>query len=95
MEKLKNKSDYNYVNNRANILYNRNVYVSTRPNKKYMIYNDNNKIVHFGDSMYKDYSVTRDENKRRLYLQRSGKIKGNWKRDIFSPNQLSRNLLWN
>lgn len=95
MEKLKNISNYNYVNNRANDLYGRNIYVSTRANKKYMIYDDNNKLIHFGQIPYADYSYTRDEYKRHNYLRRSEKIKGKWKLNIYSPNNLSRNLLWN
>jgi hypothetical protein len=34
------------------------------------------------------------ERKRKAYLARSGKIKGDWKKDKYSPNRLARAILW-
>ena len=28
------------------------------------------------------------------YLKRSSKIKGNWKNNLYSPNNLSRKIIW-
>ena len=59
-----------------------------------MIMDDNNKWVHFGQLGYSDFTKSRDENKKRLYLTRATKIKGQWKTNIYSPNMLSIVLLW-
>ncbi len=45
-------SDINKVNKLSRIIYKKTVEPSTRKNKKYMILNDNNKYIHFGDSRY-------------------------------------------
>ena len=59
-----------------------------------MILNDDNKYVHFGDSRYQDFTIHNDLERRKRYLDRATKIKGNWKKDKYSPNLLSQNLLW-
>ena len=68
---------------------------STRKNKKFMIMNPDNKYVHFGDSRYEDFTKHQDLERLKNYLSRASKIKGNWKKDKYSPNNLSINLLWN
>ena len=88
-------SDIRKVNKLSRMIYNKNVEPSTRKNKKYMIMNDDNKYVHFGDSRYEDYTKHQDKERLKNYLSRAMKIKGNWKRDRYSPNSLSINLLWN
>jgi hypothetical protein len=71
------------------------VYLSTKPKKKYMIINpDTNKEVHFGEMGYEDHTKSQDPIRRENYLKRSLAIKGNWKKNKYSPNNLSRNLLW-
>lgn len=66
--------------------------LSEKSDKKYkVIYNG--KTIHFGSNL-PDFTKTGDETKRRSYLARSGGIKGNWKNDKYSPNNLSRHLLW-
>ena len=68
---------------------------STRKDKKYMIFDDKlKKWVHFGQFPYKDYLKTGNDEKRALYLARSTKIKGEWKKNKLSPNNLSINILW-
>ena len=57
--------------------------------------NDKNKLVHFGDLRYEDYTKHHDEERLKNYLSRATKIKGNWKRDKYSPNNLAIYLLWN
>jgi acid phosphatase class B len=88
-------SDINKVNKLSKIIYKKTVEPSTRKNKKYMILNDNNKYVHFGDSRYEDFTKHQDLNRLNNYLSRATKIKGNWKKDKYSPNNLAINLLWN
>ena len=69
--------------------------VSTIKNKKYMIKNPyTNKNVHFGDIRYQDFTKHKDPIRRRNYLSRATKIKGDWQLNPFSPNNLSIHLLW-
>ena len=44
--------------------------------------------------LYEDYLKHNDETRKKNYLLRSGNIKGNWKNNPYSPNNLSRNILW-
>ena len=67
---------------------------STRKNKKIMILKPDNKYVHFGDSRYEDFTQHKDKDRQQKYLNRSSKIKGNWKDNKYSPNNLSMNILW-
>lgn len=68
---------------------------STRKYKKYMIFNpETEKYIHFGDNRYEDFTQHRDKDRQRLYLARATNIRGNWKSDKYSPNNLSINILW-
>ena len=87
-------SDMKKVNKLSKMIYKKSVVPSTRKNKKYMILNDDNKYIHFGDSRYVDFTKHNDFGRRKRYLDRATKIKGNWKKDKYSPNLLSQNLLW-
>lgn len=71
------------------------LYISDRKDKKYYVINPkNNKKVHFGSMLYEDYTKHKNDIRRLAYLQRSTKIKGNWKNDPYSPNNLSIHILW-
>ena len=71
------------------------VYLSNKKNKKYAIYDKiNKKLVHFGQMGYMDYTMHNDDKRRQNYLSRASNIKGDWKDNIYSPNNLSINLLW-
>jgi hypothetical protein len=71
------------------------LFVSTRTPKKYMIRDKkNNKWVHFGQMGFSDFTKTKNEEKRQNFMKRTGNIKGNWRDNPFSPNNLSRELLW-
>ena len=94
MNELNKYSDFKTVNDNAKRLYNKEVFLSTRKNKKYMIMNDDNHWVHFGQLGYEDFSKHLDEQRRELYVKRASKIKGQWKTNIYSPNMLSIVLLW-
>ena len=77
--------------------FGRNVIItfSTNPKKKYMIYNPiKNLWIHFGQAGYEDFTYHQDKRRQQNYLKRSNAIKGNWKTNPYSPNNLSRNLLW-
>ena len=67
---------------------------STRKNKKFMIMNPDNKYVHFGDKRYEDFTQHKNKDRKQTYLKRSSNIKGNWKNNKYSPNNLSMNILW-
>jgi hypothetical protein len=71
------------------------LYKSQNKDKKYAIVDPNGKIVNFGAMFYQDFLKTADQNKRDRYLKRSSKIKGDWNNNKYSPNNLSRSLLWN
>jgi hypothetical protein len=76
------------------------VYMSDKPNKKYMVKSPSGKYVHFGDIRYPDYTrLIKDNNpkakeRQRLYLARAMKIPGRWYDNYYSPNMLSINLTW-
>ena len=94
MNELNKYSNFKTVNDNAKRLYGKEVFVSTRKNKKFMIMNDNNKWIHFGQLGYEDFTKHLDEQRRELYLKRASKLKGDWKTNIYSPNLLSIVLLW-
>lgn len=71
------------------------IYVSPLKTKKYMVLNPNtNKFVSFGHIKYQDYTKHLDQTRLNNYLRRATNIKGDWKNDMYSPNNLSINLLW-
>ena len=68
--------------------------ISTHASKKYMIRTPDNRIVHFGQFGMEDFTKHKNEKRRSAYLARANGIKGDWKLDKYSPNNLSINLLW-
>ena len=70
------------------------LYRSTRKDKKYRIKEPSGKWVHFGQMGYEDYTKHHDKVRRKRYLARSTKIRGNWKKNPYSPNNLSIHILW-
>ncbi len=51
------------------------------------------RVVHIGSTMA-DFTKTGDDAKRKSYLARSAGVKGDWRDDKWSPNNLSRALMW-
>jgi hypothetical protein len=86
------KMAYRYLGKTAKIYPSKNV------NKKFRIcdtkYPHHGKWINFGQMGYEDYTKHHDKSRRKSYLRRSGKIRGDWKRNKYSPNNLSRNILW-
>ena len=70
------------------------LYRSTKKNKKYMIERNNGTFVHFGQIPYEDFTKHKNTKRRKNYLNRSSKIKGDWKKDKYSANNLARKILW-
>ena len=94
---INNFSNPKTVNKKAVQYLGENVKIklSNKSDKKYMVLNPNtNKYVYFGAMGYEDFTKHNDVNKRKNYLNRSAKIIGKWKDDKYSPNNLSRNILW-
>jgi hypothetical protein len=73
------------------------IYRSDRSSKKYKIYNpENNKWVYFGtmNPPMEDYTKHKDYKRMENYRSRATNIKGNWKSNPYSPNNLSLKILW-
>jgi len=70
------------------------LFKSRAKTKKYAILNPLGKVINFGQMNYEDFTKHKDAIRRQNYLNRSEGIKGNWKCDGYSANNLSRNLLW-
>ena len=70
------------------------LFISNKPDKKYMIQDPNGKWVHFGQIPYEDYTKHGDETRRQSYLKRTANMKGNWRDNPYSANNLARNVLW-
>lgn len=71
--------------------------ISSRSSKKYMIFDPiNQKYIHFGsfNPPLEDFTKHKDENRRKNYLLRATNIKGNWKLNPYSPNNLAIHILW-
>jgi hypothetical protein len=85
------------VQKKAFQLYGKNavVYKSEKKDKKYQMLNENTgRFTHFGQIPYEDFTKHQDPQRRDNYLKRSLNIKGDWKKDIYSPNFLAITLLW-
>lgn len=68
---------------------------STKKDKKFMVFNPNtNKWIHFGMKNYEDFTKHQDPIRRANYLKRTANMRGNWKDDKYSANNLARNILW-
>jgi hypothetical protein len=75
---------------------------SPREDKKYMVRvagmagvagATRGRAIHFGSTL-EDYTKHGDEKRRQAYLKRSAGIKGDWRDDKWSANNLARELLW-
>lgn len=82
------------VDRRSEEIYNKPTYLSTRKYKKYMILDNNDKWVHFGDIRYSDGTRHKDIKRIDNYHKRMNGVKGNWRENEYSPNNLSLKLLW-
>jgi hypothetical protein len=73
------------------------LFKSTKPSKKYMVFDSvSNKWIHFGsmNPAYEDFLKHQDKKRQSNYLTRASNIKGNWKTNKFSSNNLSIHILW-
>lgn len=68
---------------------------ATKSVKKYSIYDSKqDKWINFGQMGYEDYTKHRNKTRRKNYLTRARSIKGNWKKNKYSPNNLAQHILW-
>ena len=71
------------------------IYPANNPEKKYKIFDPkNNKWINFGQMGYEDYTKHHDKKRRNNYLTRTKYMRGDWKRNPYSANNLSRHILW-
>jgi hypothetical protein len=69
----------------------REIYLSTRFDKKYMLFDNNNRPVHFGQLGYVDFTKHKDLTRRKNFRVRNR----HWNStNVLSPGFLSYNLLW-
>lgn len=96
LKTLKKWSNPNIVFKKANKYLGKRatIKISTKKDKKYMVIKPDGNTVHFGAIGYEDFTKHKNKTRRHNYLNRSGKIKGDWKSDKYSANNLARNLLW-
>ena len=67
------------------------LYLSSSNNKKYMVFDEEGKKVHFGDLRYFDYTKHKDKKTRESFRIRNKR----WKdADKYAPSNLSCYLLW-
>jgi hypothetical protein len=71
------------------------LYPANNIHKKYKICDlKNKKWINFGQIGYEDYTRHKDKHRRKSYLTRTANMRGNWKSNKYSANNLSRNILW-
>ena len=67
------------------------LYLSSSKNKKYMVFNEDGKKIHFGSIIHEDYTKYKDKKRRDNFRNRNKK----WKdADKYTPAHLSYYLLW-
>jgi hypothetical protein len=95
-QEISDYSDIGRVERNATRYFGKRVplYLSQRKNKKFCIQKPDGNWVHFGAMGYEDFTKHQDPVRQRNYLKRSGNIKGDWRDDPYSPNNLARAILW-
>lgn len=71
---------------------------SNRKDKKWMVVipsNHKQKTIHFGAIGYEDYTMHKDKNRKKQYIQRHQTNEDWTKQGIWTPGFWSRWLLWN
>ena len=93
MEEIYNVSNPEIVLRQLKKYYGNHVdlYLSTSKHKKYMVFNEDGKKVHFGSILYQDYTKHKNKKRRDNFRNRNRR----WKdADKFTPAHLSYYLLW-
>jgi len=94
---LKKVSNPATVTRKAKQIYGTGVKIveSRAKSKKYALIKPDGKRINFGSIDYEDYTKHGSDIRRDNYLKRAKGIKGNWKANKYSPNNISIKLLWN
>jgi len=94
---LKKVSNPATVTRKAKQIYGTGVKIveSRAKSKKYALIKPDGKRINFGSIDYEDYTKHGSDIRRDNYLKRAKGIKGNWKANKYSPNNISIRLLWN
>jgi len=87
---LQKYSNPDYVMNKAEQLNLNPIFISTRKDKKYMIYNGKS-WIHFGQMGYQDYTKHHDESRRDNFRRRNRRW---FFGPMYSPGRLAYILLW-
>lgn len=83
------KMAYKYLGKTAKL------YPAHNSQKKYSIWDPKNeKWINFGQLGYEDYTKHHNKTRRTNYLTRTKFMRGNWRSNKYSANNLSRNILW-
>jgi hypothetical protein len=71
------------------------IFPSNRKNKKWTARFGSHPPIHFGAAGYEDYTIHKDETKKKNWIARHSKLKG-WDLDNpFSASSLAYYILWN
>lgn len=71
------------------------LYLADDNKHKYKVFDPNiNKWIKFGSIKYQDYTHHKNIDRMKRYRARAENIKGNWKNNPYSPNNLSLEILW-
>jgi hypothetical protein len=79
---------------RAPLLHYYYPYQANDNKHKYYIITKNEKKIYFGAAGYSDFTQHKNKDRQQNYKKRSSNIKGNWKNNKYSPNNLAINILW-
>jgi hypothetical protein len=71
------------------------LFKSNLKNKRYKVVFENGSVVHFGDDRYQNYTMHKDEGRKRLYIIRHEKNEDWTKSGIKTAGFWSKHLLWN
>ena len=83
------KMAYKYLGKTAKL------YPASNPVKKYMVCDPKTgKWTNFGQLGYEDFTKHKNPARRKNYLTRTASMRGDWKSNKYSANNLSRNVLW-
>ena len=91
-EEIKKYSNPNKVKKIAEMMGLNPVEISTRKDKKYMIYDNNGDVKHFGLMSYQDYTKHNDKDRLKSFMARNHRW---YHAPKYSPAYLSAYLLWN
>lgn len=97
LDELKKYSNFETAQQRAEEYLGDDAMLFTSPkkDKKYRIYDPIKcKWVDFGQMGFEDFTKHLDDERRQRYLNRATNIKGNWKNNKYSPNNLAIHILW-